>query len=58
MSPARHLVVDLIEAGVVIPVAEERVLVHEPSGTAFESIWQLALFHCSWTATKDIDGEH
>jgi hypothetical protein len=56
-TEARHLVADLVEAGMVIPVAEERMLVHEPSEAAFESIWQLALFHRGWMATKDVNGE-
>lgn len=36
----------------VIPVAEQRVLVHEPSGTAFDSITQLAVFHRGWAAAR------
>lgn len=56
-TEARKLVADLIEAGVVTPVAEHRVLVHDPSETPFESIWQLALFHRGWTAAQDVDGE-
>ncbi|WP_115864519.1 hypothetical protein [Halorussus litoreus] len=55
-ATARHLVGDLIEDDVVIPVAEQRVLVHEPSGEAFDSIKQLAVFHQGWTAARD-DGE-
>lgn len=54
-SAARHLVGDLIECGVVTPVAEERALVHDPSSTAFESITQLAVFHRGWTAAQDVD---
>jgi len=33
-ATARSLVDDLIDADVVTPVPEDRVLVHEPSGTA------------------------
>ncbi|MEE6209222.1 hypothetical protein U3A55_03475 [Salarchaeum sp. III] len=54
---ARHLAADLVEAGVVTPVAEERVLVHEPSNAAFDSIRQLAVFHRGWTAACDADEE-
>ena len=35
----------LVEEDVVSPVPEHRVLVHEPSGEAFDSITQLAVFH-------------
>ena len=54
---ARHLVNDLIEDGVVTPVAEQRVLVHDPSGEAFDSITQLAVFHRGWQAVTDADTE-
>jgi hypothetical protein len=54
---ARHLVNDLIEDDVVRPVAEQRVLVHEPSGEAFESITQLAVFHRGWQVATDADAE-
>ena len=47
---ARCLVDELIDVGRVIPVPEYRVFVHEPSGRAFESITQLAVFHRGWTA--------
>ena len=56
-TTARHLVGDLIEDNVVIPVAEHRVLVHDPSGEAFDSITQLAVFHRGWTAARDADEE-
>ena len=36
-ATARRLVDDLIDANVVTPVPEDRVLVHEPGGTAFDS---------------------
>jgi hypothetical protein len=42
---------------VVRPIAEERVLVHEPSGAAFDSSTQLAVFHRGWTAGRDTDAE-
>ena len=54
---ARQLVSDLIDAGIVIPIAEKRVLVHEPSNEAFESITQLAVFHKGWTAACNAVGE-
>ena len=52
---ARHLVNDLVEDNVVRPIAEQRVLVHEPSGEAFDSITQLAVFHHGWRAATDVD---
>jgi hypothetical protein len=54
---ARHLVRDLLETDVVTPVPEQRVLVHEPSGNAFDSITQLAVFHRGWTAACDASEE-
>lgn len=54
---ARHLVRDLVETDVVTPVPEQRVLVHEPSGNAFDSITQLAVFHRGWTAACDASEE-
>ena len=54
---ARHLISNLVDAGIVIPVAEERVLVHEPSSEAFESITQLATFYRGWTAARDASEE-
>jgi len=54
---ARHLVNDLIEADMVRPVAEQRVLVHEPSGEAFDSITQIAVFHRGWRTALDADVE-
>jgi len=56
-TTARSLVDDLIDADVVTPVSEDRVLVHEPSGNAFDSTTQLAVFHRGWTAGRDADGE-
>jgi len=47
----------LIDADVVTPVPEDRVLVHEPSGTSFDSARQLAVFHRGWTAGRDADVE-
>ena len=54
---AQRLVNDLVDADVVTPVPEDQVLVHEPSGTAFDSSAQLAVFHRGWTAGRDADGE-
>ena len=56
-TAARHLVTDLVDEGVVTPVAEQRVLVHDPTGEAFDSITQLAVFHRGWTATRAADAE-
>lgn len=56
-ATARSWVDDLIDADVVTPVPEDRVLVHEPSGAAFDSATQLANFHRSWTAARDADTE-
>ena len=54
---AQNLVKDLIDAAVVTPVPGDRVLVHEPSGTAFDLSTQLAVFHRGWTASRDADSE-
>lgn len=48
---------DLVDDGVVTAVAEQRVLVHEPSGEAFDLIWQVAVFHRGWTASCEADEE-
>ena len=53
----RSVVNDLVDADVVTPVPEDHVLVHEPSGTAFDSSTQLAVFHRGWTARRDADAE-
>jgi len=42
---------------VVTPVPGKRVFVHEPSGTAFDSSTQLAVFHQGWTAARNTDKE-
>ena len=52
-AAARHLVSDLVDNGVVTPVAEQRVLVHDPSQKAFDSITQLAVVHRGWTTGCD-----
>ncbi|MFC4360298.1 hypothetical protein ACFO0N_20320 [Halobium salinum] len=52
-TTARQLVSNLVDDGIVTAVAEQRVLVHEPSGEAFDSIRQLAVFHCGWSAAHD-----
>ena len=54
---ARRLVNDLIENDVVTPVADQRVLVHEPSSEAFDSITQLAVFHRGWQAARDAEDD-
>ena len=56
-ATAQHLVNDLVDADVVTPVPEDQILVHEPSGTAFDSTTQLAVFHRGWTAGRDADAE-
>jgi len=56
-ATAQRLVNDLVDADVVTPVPEDHVLVHEPSGTAFDSTTQLAVFHRGWTAGRDADAE-
>ena len=56
-ATAQRLVNDLVDADVVTPVPEDQVLVHEPSGTAFDSSTQLAVFHRGWTAGRDADAE-
>ena len=56
-AAAQPLVNGLLDKGVVRPVAERRVLVHDPSGKVFNLITQLAVFHRGWTATRDADAE-
>ena len=56
-ATAQKLVDDLVDADIVTPVPEDQVLVHEPSGTTFDSTTQLAVFHRGWTAGRDADGE-
>jgi hypothetical protein len=56
-TTARRLVGDLVEDDVVTPIPDQRVLVHEPSSTPFESITQLAVFHRGWRAATDADAE-
>ncbi|WP_123539246.1 hypothetical protein [Halosimplex salinum] len=56
-TTAQNLVSELIDADVVTPIPEDRVLVHEPSGTTFDSTTQLAVFHRGWTAGHDADAE-
>lgn len=50
---ARQLIRELLDAGTVTPVVDQRLLVHEPSDTAFESMQQLAVFHTGWMAAHD-----
>ena len=54
---ARSVVGDLVDGDVVTPVPEDSVLVHEPSGAAFDSTTQLAVYHRVWTAARDADVE-
>jgi len=56
-ASAQNLVSDLVDADVVTPVPEDQVLVHEPSGTTFDSTTQLAVFHRGWAAARDPDAE-
>jgi len=56
-ATTRSLVDNLIDADVVTPVPEDQVLVHEPSGTTFNSATQLAVFHRGWTAGRDANAE-
>ncbi|WP_430506487.1 hypothetical protein [Haloparvum sp. PAK95] len=56
-TTAQRLVSDLVDADVVTLVPEDQVLVHEPSGTTFDSTTQLAVFHRGWTAGRDADAE-
>ncbi len=56
-ATAQRLVSELIDADVVIPVPEDKVLVHEPSSAAFDSSTQLAVFHRGWTACRDAGEE-
>ena len=55
---AQRLVNDLVDADIVTAVPEDQVLVHEPSGTTFDSSTQLAVFHRGWTAGCDADTEN
>ena len=56
-AAAQNLVNDLVDADVVTLVPEDQVLVHEPSGTTFDSATQLAVFHRGWTAGREADAE-
>jgi hypothetical protein len=56
-TTAQDLISELVDADVVIPVPKDQVLVHEPSGTTFDSTTQLAVFHRGWTAGRDADAE-
>jgi hypothetical protein len=51
-TTARQLVSNLLDDGDVRPIPDHRTLVHEPSGQAFDSILQLAIFHQGWTAAR------
>ncbi|WP_435180984.1 hypothetical protein [Halorussus sp. AFM4] len=54
-SQARQIVLELLECDIAIPVEEEQVLYHEPSGKSFKSDLQLAVFHKGWTAREAAD---
>jgi hypothetical protein len=54
---ARRLVSEPVEEELVTPVADQRVLVHDPSGEAFDSITQLAVFHRGWRAARDAEDD-
>ena len=56
-ATAQRLISELIDAEVITPVPEDQVLVHKPSGAAFDSTTQLAVFHRGWTAARDADTE-
>jgi len=56
-ATAQNLVNNLVDADVVTPVPEDQILVHEPSGTAFDSTTQLAVFHRGWKAACNADAE-
>jgi len=56
-ATAQNLVNNLVDADVVTPVPEDQILVHEPSGAAFDSTTQMAVFHRGWTAACNADGE-
>ena len=56
-ATAQRLVNDLVDADVITPVPENRVLVHEPSGAAFDSTTQLAVYHRGWTAGRNANEE-
>jgi len=56
-TTAQRLVNDLVDTDVVTPVPEDQILVHDPSGTAFDSQVQLVIFHRGWTAARDAGGD-
>lgn len=56
-TTAQSQINELLGADVVTPVPEDRVLVHQPSGTAVDSPMQLTVFHRGWTAACDADVE-
>ncbi len=56
-ATAQNLVSELVDTDVITPVPEDCVLVHKPSGIAFDSTTQLAVFYRGWTAARDADAE-
>lgn len=49
---AQRIATDLIEEGTVIPIPDQRVLIHDPTGARFDSILQLIVFHRGWQAAR------
>jgi len=49
---AQELIDDLIDAGVITPVPDREVFVHEPSGEMFRSRRQIAAFHRGWATAR------
>ena len=54
-SQARQIVLNLLDRDIAIPVEEEQVLYHEPSGRSFKSDRLFAVFHNGWTALEAAD---
>ena len=48
---------DLIKSDVATPIPDQRSLVHEPSGDAFDLLAQLTVFHRGWQAATDVSAE-
>ncbi|WP_435362328.1 hypothetical protein [Haloarchaeobius sp. DFWS5] len=52
-SDARHIVTDLVDAGIVAPNPETQQFRHRPTGEVFRSCICLAYFHRGWLAGVD-----
>ncbi|GAA0291437.1 hypothetical protein [Halarchaeum salinum] len=52
-ADARELIADLLEAGTVVAVPTDRLLIHEPADAVFEDVVQLAAYHRGWEAGRD-----